>query len=525
MKGPGFSARTVAFVAIALLARPLGAQPADGTLPLGAVCPRELTAGSPAERTVMIAALATAAGYSSVARPLRGADAVAATTAIDTARSKARCPRARAPGTARVWFNSGRAQVDRDGAVWQGRGVTAAISGGWVARRGMVDVAVRPLVALSENRPFAPDLAMPAGDFRDPYWGSAIDLPYRFGQRPYEVLDPGESYARLSRGPLSVGVSTAAQHWGPSHYYPLVVGTEAGGFPRAFLDLRRASVGVGDVSLEWQIGRLDASRFNALDDGSGSRLTSAAVSSFRPSALPFLEIGAARLFHVRRDSQPSRWSLLMLPFSGILKNRSADAREGGYNQLASVFARVAPASGGMEVYGELYREDHSGNLRDLVGEPDHQSAYVIGVRRAWQRGPGDDSGFSAITLERVNGRATHLARVRMESPVYTHSTVRAGHTYLGQPIGSSAALGGSGLMVAWDRIGPTRSLGVRAEVRSRAQNREGGSWDGVVRSTYGVDVVHHRWMAGHWIGGSLGIQMNSGLPTRANVRATFSLRE
>ena len=101
----------------------------------------------------------------------------------------------------------------------------------------------------------------------------------------------------------------------------------------------------------------------------------------------------------------------LLPFTGLLKasNPTGETSSKDYNQVASVFARVAPRGAGIEAYGELYREDHNVDFRDLVGEPDHQSAYTLGVRRAWLRA---DSVLSAFTFEVQNSRVSHLVRVR-----------------------------------------------------------------------------------------------------------------
>ena len=131
----------------------------------------------------------------------------------------------------------------------------------------------------------------------------------------------------------------------------------------------------------------------------------------------------------------------------MLKSELGGKDEGSAdNQLASVFVRWTVPGAGMEVYGELGRNDHNQDLRDLLTEPDHNSAYVLGLQRAW----GGADRLVAVRLETMNARITHLARIRGQARWNQHGQLRQGHTQYGELLGSAAGLGGAATTLGVD---------------------------------------------------------------------------
>jgi hypothetical protein len=455
--------------------------PALASQPLATVCAEHATAGSPAERSVLLASLVADSFQTTMLRPLREEDArrvILGFTRVADSAAVTACDDVLQRPSGQLWYNATAARDDRDGGVWQGRGFTAGLSAGVRLQMGVLTVALRPLGFAAENRSYAPRPApQSADDLRHPHWGRVIDLPYRFGTRTFAKLLPGESFARLTWKRASAGVTTASQHWGPMHLYPLLIGTESQGYPRAFVEARGFPVGKVALTGHWHVGLLEASPHTDLEPGNRSRIASAFTAGIRAGAI---ELGGGRFFHVRRSPGALNLSTATLPFSGLLKNRSADVVVGGYNQLASVFFRLAPAATGVEAYGEFLRDDHNANTRDLIGEPDHASAYGVGVRRAWLAA----EGLTGITLEYANARISHLARARSQPLIYTHDPLTEGHTHDGQTIGSSAILGGGGLTVLWSRIARTISTDVAVAIEPAIQDDEGGTWNGRKSGSY-----------------------------------------
>lgn len=514
---PLLGVRGAAVVAL-FFARMLDAQqPESGVAPLSALCVSDATAGSASERTLLIASLLGSERSSSALRPLTEAEEQAVADSLGQqleAAPQRHCDSIWRAPSIHAWYNTSMARPDRDGAVWQGKGLTMSVTAGFTVQRGLIAGAIRPLALFSQDGAYTPYPA-PRGsaDFRDPSWGSLIDLPYRFGSRQYRRIEPGESYIRAGNHRAVVGLTTQSQQWGPTNFYPLVLGTEGAGYPRIFSEMRAMPIGIGQLTGQWQMGLLEASGQSQLPTGERSRIASAAMASFTPRGMPGLELGGTRFFHVRRDAGSLSWSTATLPFSGILKNQSRDVVVGGFNQLASAFFRVAPAGAGVEVYGELLREDHNVDLRDLTGEPDHASAFTVGVRRAWKT----NGGITAFTLEHANGRLSHLTRVRGQSPVYIHSSIREGHTFRGQPLASSAVLAGQGTVISWNRIAVRRSFHGTVEIRSTAQDGEGGTWMGRQSGTYILELGEQRVHKGKALGANFELRRGYGRDGRTNV--------
>jgi hypothetical protein len=172
--------------------------------------------------------------------------------------------------------------------------------------------------------------------------------------------------------------------------------------------------------------------------------------------LPGFEVGGARFFHIEwREGGPTLDDALR-PFEAFLKRRRGGGQVGGAdefstpdNQIASAFARWVFPRSGFEAWGEMARNDHSWDARDLLLQPDHDLGFSLGAQKVWQHA---DGALTALRGEVVDGRMTHLAKVRVQVPFYIHSRMRQGHTHRGQLLGSPAAYGGLGHHLALDRF-------------------------------------------------------------------------
>jgi hypothetical protein len=402
----------------------------------------------------------------------------------------------RSPAWLEVQGNTARA-ASADGPVWAGRGATVSASAGWSVRWSALSAALRPLAFLTQNLSYSPSrtITRVEGEFADP-WIPVMDRPYRQGAGAYGRIDAGESYLRVDSRWVAVGLSTAGQAWGPARMNPLVLGTHAGGFPHAFVETGQPTrTPLGSLSARWVVGRLVSSSAVAFRDNppADARIGVGAVATWLlPASLAQgLEVGGSRFFHVYDTPAARDMTTLTLPFSGILKSSLGDLEKDdhAYNQLASIFARLAPLNAGVEVYGEYYREDHSVDLRDFAVEPDHSASYMVGLRRVWR---GDTARQRMLTLEAVNGRISHLERVRSQSPPHTHSPMHEGHTLRGKPLASPMLAGGGGLLVELDLQRSEQRWVWTGGVTRYAQNAEGGTWNGDPTGFYTLGVMRER---------------------------------
>lgn len=482
-------------------------RPETGLIPLVPICGHDVTAESPAERL-----LSVLVSQRDVARPLiapMSPPEIAALHDHEPATSGS-CSNPALPAEVLIWYNAGTANTALDGAVWQGRGVTISASAGFARQWSVVSVSIRPQVSFSENRRWTPSGAS-EGDNRNPDWPNDIDFPYRMGNGAYHSVALGESYIRADGKGVGIGVSTASQRWGPARFYPLLIGAEGPGIPRVFVEARSIRTPIGSLSGQWQMGWLEASIDSPLLSGERSRLSPAAILTFSPRGLSALTVGGSRFFHVRRAPGTLGWTTASLPFTGLLKSGSVDAEVGGYNQLATAMVQIAHRN--LSVYGELMRDDHNADVRDAVGEPDHISAWVLGAEHR-RVAAGQVSIFK---FERANGRISHLRRVRPQAPVYVHSSIREGHTYLGQPLGSSALLGGGGISLSFEYARRSFAREIAIEMGTLRQNAEGGTWNGEISETLKVRAGHRAMTGAGLVGLELSTQFAGAIPFNASI--------
>lgn len=391
---------------------------------------------------------------------------------------------------ARTTYNSSFPFGLNDGAVWKGRGVTQELSAGVRATWGPLMVQLVPVAFWSQNASvaLAPNGLRGDAAFGDPT--RAIDRPQRFGNGSYARVDPGQSTIRVDAFGVTAGVSTANEVWGPGVTHPLLMSANAAGIPRAFAGTARPiDLWIGRVHGRIMVGQLQSSPYAPPQVGEVDyrrRAALGAVASLAPRFAPTLEVGVTRMYQTQWRGVGQAVNDASLLFEGILKgNVGYDTLRSPQNQMASAFFRWAfpPA---VEIYGELYREDHSLDFRDFLVEPEHDLGYLVGLRRVWRGAQG--ARLTALRLEVVNGRPTALRAVRPQTYLYTHGTLRSGHTQLGQVLGSEALMGGGGGILALDRFTERGALSLAYQRIARGWKAGGAS--GALFAERGQDVIH-----------------------------------
>ena len=145
--------------------------------------------------------------------------------------------------------------------------------------------------------------------------------------------------------------------------------------------------------------------------------------------------------------------LLTRPFEDVINDNVEEINQNDDNGFASIFLRIAPPGSGFEVYGEMSREDFAGNWRWLLMEPDDLAAYTLGIAQSRLNSNGV---LTVLRAELVNGEVSHFERgartLNTPIPPYRHTGTRQGLTNRGQLLGSSAAYGGAGGTLTWERF-------------------------------------------------------------------------
>ncbi|GIW50648.1 MAG: hypothetical protein KatS3mg081_0003 [Gemmatimonadales bacterium] len=299
-----------------------------------------------------------------------------------------------------------------DGAVWQGRGLTAALSAGFAARLGPLSLVLNPVAFWAGNSSFElePNGFTDSLRFAHGRFPTLIDAPQRFGDGPYGRVDPGQSTLALVLPGVTAGVSTANHWWGPASLQPIIFGNNAPGFRHLFLGTSEPlDLWVAKVHGRVVWGDLRQSGFTRNLPPADRRFLSGLAAVVEPRGLDGLEVGAGRIFHDPWPEEGLSLALFAKPFGDPLKSQrpSLDTLNPGDdpqdNGLGSLWMRWVFPEDGLEFYAEYGKEDYNWDLRDFIGEPENSGGYLVGLRKLWRAG---ESGFYGIEVEHLDLRVS-----------------------------------------------------------------------------------------------------------------------
>lgn len=366
-----------------------------------------------------------------------------------------------------------------NGPVWAGKGLSGGVEGGVRFRWGPLTAALAPTLVWQQNDDFEirdlvfqPDTTRPPilspppalSPYANPYYLRAIDLPQRFGEDSFSAVDLGGSYLRLDAGGFAAGVAKENLWWGPGRRNALLMTNTAAGFPHAFAGTSRpVDIGIGRLDAEAVWGQLDESDYFDDIPGNGNRLLTAVLLTYEPRWIPGLFLGLARSFVFDLDG--TRTFGDYIPFFGGLidPGEVTDTGEQIFdeeNELLSLYLRWVLPESGFEVYGEWARDDAAADFEDLVEEPDHSQAYLLGLQKVIPAGR---------RLVRLAAEVAHLQEnrpttiARSTAVLYTHSFVRQGYTHRGQLLGAGIGPGSDSQYLAADVLGAWGSIGIFGE--------------------------------------------------------------
>lgn len=363
--------------------------------------------------------------------------------------------------SAHAYANSAFPWVANDGAVWQGKGLTASVEGGATFGLGPVTLTIDPLVTYAQNGDF--DLAHSDLSGPDDYWyawHSGIDWPQRFGPDALSSLDPGQSSVRVDLGGATVGFGWENLWWGPGQFNALVMTNNAAGFPHADLSTDGpVNVGIGTIEAQWIWGRLYHSDWWSAVATTRDRFITGAVLAFSPRGVDGLTLGLTRVFQQVLPEGRLAAGEYFLVFQSARKQsfvtddnyQGNDARD----QIASAFARWLFPESGFEIYGEYGRNDHAWDLKDYFLEPEHSRAFLWGLRKVGHRA---GNRLVSVTLEVTQLERSQTLRVRASPTWYEHHRVSQGYTHRGQILGAGLGPGGNAQYLGADFIRPDGRL-------------------------------------------------------------------
>lgn len=330
-------------------------------------------------------------------------------------------------------------------------------------RRGIVlSVQLQPEWITAENLDYEGFPDTHSDQAWTEYWltQSRIDWPEHFGDGSYSRVSWGQSSARISSGPVSFGVSNENLWWGPGMRNSILMSNTSPGFPHlTFNTTRPIKTPIGSFEFQVVGAYLDSSGFRSEAPDStnfgfqyyyqtpkslDTIYFNGVVMSYQPRWIPGLFLGFTRSFQSYvsdLDGTLRGYLPVILPLAKE-SNGEEGENSANQNQLASFFGRWLMPKSHAEVYFEFGRDDHAWNLRDLLLEPFHSRAYMVGFRKMVPL-KNPKKGSLLVGFEHTQLQNSRSGQYRSSGPWYLHSQIRQGYTNQGQMLGAGIGPGGN----------------------------------------------------------------------------------
>jgi hypothetical protein len=390
-----------------------------------------------------------------------------------------------------------------DGSMIPAKGYQSQFSGGFIARKGIFSLQLRPEIVFAQNASFPGFPSEQNDTIWKSYYQSVLnvtDAPERFGTKAHLKFFPGQSNAQINFHKLSLGLSSESLWWGPGVRNSLLMSNNAPGFPHlTFNSLEPLSSPIG--SFEWQViaGTLRSSgilpdttkKFNGeplyVPKDDGKRYVNGLVFSWQPKWTKGFFLGFSRAFYESLTDVPSSIDGYF-PIASKLFKKTLSSEDGKKrDQMLSFFFRLLLLKEKAELYGEFGRNDHSMDIRDALAEPEHSRAYIVGFSKIFEGAGKNVRLFAEIT----NLQLPSTNMLRAQESWYVHYQARYGYTNYGQVIGAG--------------IGPGANSQTFGLQWGSGFNRFGGTFERVVHNNdfyYNAFTRLQDWQK-HWVDVSL----------------------
>ena len=374
------------------------------------------------------------------------------------------------PLTWKQQFNSDHPEGLNDGVMIPARGYQTMLSGGFYLQYGWLSVQLQPELLFAENKAFQgfPD------EHPDAIWkiyqsfNNRIDIPERFGENNYKKAYWGQSSVRLTYKAISLGLSNENLWWGPGMQNAILMTNSAPGFKHITLNtVKPLHTLIGAFEGQLIAGKLEASGYPNIDPQrlllhntkyvpkfDDWRYLNGIVLSYQPRWVPGIFLGLTRSFINYKKylgKGVTDYLPVIIPFTKVQLGQDEEDQK-KRDQLASVFMRWMAPESHMEFYMEYGREDHNYDLTDLVLEPGHLRAYVLGFRKLTPL-RNRLNEFIDIQAEITQLEKSVSTSIRAPGSYgwYEHGFIKDGYTHNGQYLGAGIGSGGNmqSMNISW----------------------------------------------------------------------------
>ena len=363
-------------------------------------------------------------------------------------------------------YNSAFPQSFNTGGVWYGVGFTPWLKAGFEARYGWLSLRIEPTLWFSENGNFPLGPSYPAQDPSQglpnqplaSIGGAGIDNPQRYGYSPFTSFDWGNSELTFTYGVAVLSLGTQNFWFGPAFFNPLLLSSQAKGFPHIRLGIENWKTSIGTFQGNLLYGQLTTSPYWDPNVNNGPRFFGGLFLDYRPSFFPQLTIGLGRTII-------SYWSALdwqipttlfdFVPWPASYNPFKYGTGE-SHQHVSLTFQMLFPKVG-FDVYGEWGKNDYSLSFTDYLMDLNHQTAYMLGFRKAFVLRGGAVIGVGAEYTnmsQNLEGLINYNG-FNLFGDWNSHSVIREGYTNYGQVLaggignGSAATLYADAYWRAW----------------------------------------------------------------------------
>ncbi len=343
-----------------------------------------------------------------------------------------------------------------DGPMIPSKGFQTYLSGGVFMEYKPLTIQFKPEFVYAQNSKFE---EFPV-DHYDIIWKwyynyyNKIDLPVRFGNKPYGKLSLGQSSIRLNYKKLSFGVSSENLWWGPGIRSSLLMSNSAPGFLHFTLDTKQpVQTKIGSFEGQIIAGKLNNSNFTPPDSAryylstplyepkpNENRYLSGIIVTYHPKWVPGLFLGLARSSQNYTKNLKSFADYL--PLFKTYNSYSVAEKLSSADNYTSMYMRWIWSKENMEIYAEFGRNDQSKSFSDFLKDPNYSRAYILGVRKLFSLNAENGENIMAnVEITQVSQSSPFI--VRNAGGWYTDENVRQGYTHEGQMLGSGLGPGGN----------------------------------------------------------------------------------
>jgi len=238
-----------------------------------------------------------------------------------------------------------------------------------------ISLSLEPFYLTSQNNE-----VMTVG--RDAMFGRLNDAGYN-KDSPYSSTGLRETQLYLHYKDIGIGYSNANMWWGPGLHSTLTMTNNTTGFPHLMIgtlkEKRFRYIGVDFRYI-----------FSKLDKTIGDPYFTALVGTLRFYTDPLITIGLSRNYlsgGLPTDRPFTSWDAALIVFEGLMIDTKIKEYQSDWDphdpwdELMSGFLMLDFPESRLRLYGEFGTNDHRQNFSDLRAQPDHASAYTLGIRK------------------------------------------------------------------------------------------------------------------------------------------------